>query len=190
MGGCVHIGIDGEIRLAELHFVYGFCEAVGGRPHERRVESAADMQRHRTLGTSRFGGFAGRCYSLGRACYDYLAHRVVVGHPHIAFGLFAGCIYFFVGQTEHCGHGAFLFFRGCLHRFAPLGHQRGGVGEAERAGSGQGRIFPEAVACVRAGRDAHESQSVQGDEGGEECGKLGIARLAENIGIGAHEQVR
>ena len=48
------------------------------------------------------------------------------------------------------------------------------------------RLWP---ACAL-GEMPTRSQSVQGDEGSEECGQLRIARLAEHIGIGAHEQVR
>jgi hypothetical protein len=126
--------------------------------------------------------------SFDRTGDDDLAGCFEVGHPHVAVGPPAGHVAVLVVEPEHCRHGPGVVLGGLLHGVAP-GHDRAhALVEREGAGGGEGGVLAQAVAGGGAGGDADALDGVEHHQAEDERRQLGVARLAQLLGVGLEQQ--
>lgn len=75
-----------------------------------------------------------------------------------------------------------------MHRGTAFVHQCDAVVETERTRCGERRVLAEAVAGAETGLDAEPLHRVEHHQARHERGELGVARVAEFVGIGVAEQ--
>ena len=114
--------------------------------------------------------------------------RVVVGDPDVLVGAAAGDVDLVVVEAEHGGHRPRLGQPGLVHGVGPGDDEAHAVVEAERAGGGQGGVLAEAVAGAEAGLDAEALDGVEHHQAGDERGQLGVAGVAQLLGVGVEQQ--
>ncbi len=140
------------------------------------------------LGAERLGVFAGGGDAVGRTGDDDLPGCVVVGDPHVGVRPPAGHVDLFVVEAEHGGHRAGMLGAGVVHRVGAGDDEPHSVVESECARRRQRGVLPEAVAGAVARLDAESLGRVEDHQAGDERGQLGVACVAQLLGVGIEEQ--
>ena len=126
---------------------------------------------------------------VGRAGDHDLARGVEVGDPDVGVGAAAGDLDLVVVEAEDGGHRAGLGVARVVHGGGAGGDETDAVVEAEGAGGGQGGVLAEAVAGAEARLDAEPLDGVEDHQTRHERGELGVARVAQLLGVGVAQQL-
>ena len=153
------------------------------------MEGARHLQRHHLLRAEFLGHCAGGGHALGRPGDDHLPGGVEVGHPHIAVGAAACHLDLVVVETEHRGHRAGVLAAGVVHGLGAFAHQPHTLVESQHSGGGEGGVFTQAVTGAEARLDAQTFDRVEHHQARHERGELGVAGVAQFVGIGVEQQI-
>ncbi len=188
VGERVDVGDHRHLGVAWVGVGDRLAQPVARRRHERRVERAGHLQRHDLLGPELLGDGTGRGHAVGRAGDDDLTGRVEVGHPHVAVGPPAGDLDEVVVEPEDRGHRAGVVDAGLVHRVGPLDDEAHALVERQGTGGGERGVLAEAVAGAHRRFETEAFGGVEDHEAGDERGELGVARVAQRIGVGVEQQ--
>ena len=189
VGHGVDVGDDRHVGVAWLGLGERVAEPVACRRHERRVERPRHLQRHDLLRPEFLG--VDRCGldALGRSGDHDLARCVEVGDPHVGVGPSAGDLDLVVVEPEHGRHRSGLGVARVVHRRGASDDEAYTVVEAERAGGGERRVLAEAVTGAEARLDTETLDRIEHHQAGDERGELGVAGVAQFVGIGVAQQL-
>ena len=175
----VDVGDHAHLGREEGHLGQSLAQ-VGPRPlHQRRVECARHRDRHHPLRAQSLGQLAGPGHCFGRAGDDDLTRRVVVRHPHVAFGAHAGGLGVVVRNAEQGGHRARGFLTGPGHGVAAGHDQTDAVLETEGAAGDQCGVLAEAVPGTGGRGEADALHCVEHDEAQHRRRQLRVLGLGQ-----------
>ncbi len=147
-----HVGDDRQPRRAHIHAGDDSLERLAGRGDDAGMKSVRNRNFHGTK-ILRLKSGNRRVDGRGLATDHRLVGAVDVGQGHIAVD--AGQHLFHLGEGgHHCGHAAVIGHRNLVHLAPTRADHVQRVGERERAGGDQRRVFAQAVPDDHIRRDA------------------------------------